>query len=1026
MKIAAPVKALDLILHGSDVGLNSEVLVVDYRDKDNFSDLWLRSLESGKLTVSGEDIDLTDLSKSILVIGNDPPDGIFDDKLPSLKGINFRSHFTATSWLAAWKVKFSPTQKEIDENGAIEACSRFAVIDPRPVGTATGVAQALQTIFAARDAADRPLVPGATILNAPSLSDICQWLKPAKPENRTVSRDASHLRDLLKSTIWNELTSKSEQHHAISNILGPVILSGKYAPIPPVADHKTLLRSLLAACGLVSWQDQKADDKTNEQSEPGDQLSILLLDDQAIQGWEDWVRECLPGAAAGLQTALDPTILVETIRNALSDDNGNLVHKDARFRLELPGLDGAATHPVLLLDLRLFSGNEAAEREFLKIKLLPLVNHFTDKPDLAWPGFSSNAPLFQRAKYAVETGTLKPDTDEHHEVLTWLPRVVALADMSLPIILFSSTGRRDLVEPFKPYGNIITSFEKPRLRELATTGSASGDIRNATITALLDAVTRARAWLTSRSLGSWISTEDVSELHSARERFRQKRHFEIFHDESSEVEKRYFRVSSLLAGFDDVNQANVYNSQFPIKFYGRDCEPKRTVGETEEDRWMSKIAPALGAEVAALFSVCARDRNVALAGEAESIFDSNGLDNINWDLLALLWECLLMDVLPALLPEEGDVSIGLYGATRLRPVQLRATELADAVVEANEFVNELRERWGLDVKEDSHIRDAEDGLASRRGCFPLEAVTTRSFSPPFRLQWRSLKPDSFWKLVAEICFNRRESPHYPRIIRAVNKAVGFSLIYDDGKPDRDRANRLPTNGRHLHYVADIASTLANVNTPGLVRIGFEPFTRPGSRGVASCRARILGILNANRLLDAGGCGCEALTLFHQMNHEHPKDLAYLTLVERLKKSLENLNGKDVSRFVGYIESPPDWVCKSRIQATDRIGVSVGNVERTAAPQLGGRSGSTSLISAQAPNLQRWRIRRFANGVAYQAAGVGWHSMRGFQVRKASNGKISVFADINEIGTGIQLYGFSPPVKNSFKDDGTLLGESWAP
>ena len=41
--------------------------------------------------------------------------------------------------------------------------------------------------------------------------------------------------------------------------------------------------------------------------------------------------------------------------------------------------------------------------------------------------------------------------------------------MSLPIILFSSTGRRGISEKLKAYGNIITDFEKPRLPALDPT-----------------------------------------------------------------------------------------------------------------------------------------------------------------------------------------------------------------------------------------------------------------------------------------------------------------------------------------------------------------------------------------------------------------------------------------------------------------------------------------------------------------------------------------------------------------------------
>ena len=47
--------------------------------------------------------------------------------------------------------------------------------------------------------------------------------------------------------------------------------------------------------------------------------------------------------------------------------------------------------------------------------------------------------------------------------LTLLPRLVALMDPSTPIIIFSSTGKRSMIEKFKGYDNIITCFEKLRV-----------------------------------------------------------------------------------------------------------------------------------------------------------------------------------------------------------------------------------------------------------------------------------------------------------------------------------------------------------------------------------------------------------------------------------------------------------------------------------------------------------------------------------------------------------------------------------
>lgn len=563
---SAPARALNVILRGSTQSTNAGIIILDYRHEATFRNLWLEGLSEDKPTIAAKALSWEDGRQQVLIIGNEPPDGVFDDKVPGLKGINFRSHFTATSWLAAWKVRFSPTEEE-RKVGSVEAHAKIAVIDPRESRVAEGTARSLQTILGAKDRHGHSLVPGVTVLNAPSLAEICGWLSAARNDAPTISSDARYLLDLLKTAIWNELTSTSEKHHAISNVLGPMILSGKPEADPPELDHVTLLRRLLSACGLVSWEGRSTDGSAPKSPqagadarppEKGEGLSILLLDDQARQGWEDWVKECLSLAAGSMQVAVDPNALVDQIHKALSAEQGNLIHKDARFRLELPGLDDAS-HPVLLLDLRLFSGNERVEGEFLKDKLLPLVDHFTDKPDLAWPGFSSkdkkSDKAFRDAKAAVLRGKLKVDSPQHHEVLTWLPRVVALADMSLPIILFSSTGRRDLVEAFKPYGNIITSFEKPRLNDLVGQ-NATEHTRKATARTLGEAVAKARQWLKVRT--KCLGLRSLSIKLPRQKQDRQKLHVELYIDEDRTSNREDFAVGGVFAVFNSSEQADEF------------------------------------------------------------------------------------------------------------------------------------------------------------------------------------------------------------------------------------------------------------------------------------------------------------------------------------------------------------------------------------------------------------------------------------------------------------------------------------
>jgi hypothetical protein len=804
MPAPSTVQALGLILHGPPnqanpemVGANANIVLLDYRDPATFSALWLKGLKSEKWkrklegTEKEETIDVTDSSKQFLIIGNDPPDSIFDTKIPSLAGINFRAHFTATSWLAAFKVKFSPKEEEKMQK-AKESLAQIAVIDPRKAGMASGVGRALQTIFAARDPDDRPLIPGSTVLNTPSLEGICQWLKPANSDTRTLAKDAPHLRELLKSTIWNELISNREQHHALSNVLGPMILSGKeigekcfdLAKSEEQDDNQEqqstasnrvslLLRSLLSACGLVSWEDMDADDKKSQPSEAAKDLQIVLLDDQAKQGWEDWIKECLPEAAGTMEVTVDPTALVEAISQALEpvkDADGTITgynNKDARFRLEIPALN-AATHPVLLLDLRLFSGKPDAEKKFLRDKLLPLVNHFTNKTDLAWPEFSSTIAdsLFNRAKDLVEAKNGKQliiDTDEHHEVLTWLPRVVALADMSLPIILFSSTGRRDLIEPFKPYGNIITIFEKPRLIDLATTGEGNKThgVREGTASALRDSLAKARSWLVFRKAVAVAlqshreSPQTFPEIDGIK-----MEHFEIYFDESGSARDDGFRVAAVIAGYQSMDHAKLVAEEMHkagTSWFNEDGNPVIYDKSQRLPNELSKWSCQFGKHLDPLWMI-----PVVLWSDPKA--DQTSSDAINADtLIQTLVGDLLEMALFVLLPKQPGVTYAVYGAQRRIEIKGSAFEStvnipgkdASASVDADwlrrhhvevpeestNAVANFREKWAVgdgDIVYDVHRKGGRAMFLSIRSGHDYASILAKAFqSRPWEDPWKS-------------------------------------------------------------------------------------------------------------------------------------------------------------------------------------------------------------------------------------------------------------------------------------------------
>jgi len=334
---------------------------------------------------------------------------------------------------------------------------------------------------------------------------------------------ASLLRD-ARMTLSEGGPAAQADRHAIANIIAPLTLLGDKAK-PTL--HSGALQRVLRATGLTApsklpdkpeshAQAPEASTRTAQAesrqgtpgptvsarlSTPGPQLvestgetgaglHLLLLDDQAQHGWAAWVNDCLPKAAP-VPPVTDPGALVSDLTRQLNAAST----RDLRFRLKLPGMD-ESKHPVLLLDLRLFSGKPSEELKFYE-SLFPLIDRFKDRDDLAWPAFSSTDPQLTAAIKAISQRKLRLESPEHHEALTWLPRILALADMSLPIVLFSSTGRRMLLKRLADYGNIITAFEKPKPGDTEA-AQRPWDVASE----LRSQITLARKWLQPRA---WLS-----------------------------------------------------------------------------------------------------------------------------------------------------------------------------------------------------------------------------------------------------------------------------------------------------------------------------------------------------------------------------------------------------------------------------------------------------------------------------------------------------------------------------------------
>ena len=319
-------------------------------------------------------------------------------------------------------------------------------------------------------------------------------------KNRDVpAAQRSDVRALVEA-LRGELLRPSESRHSIANILGPRLLLGSAAP-PGQDVVESALQTLLGSIGLLPEAGRVPTDQPDPRDPRGAfsaRTSLTLIDDLCSHGWATFLEDAAPDN--------------RTIRSR-SDVTAPTFGMDENSRLEelleegpgsvtnLRALRGADERQVLCLDLRLFSGtSEKDEARFYKRLFLLARRRYEkrrwSKADVAlsWPGIPREE-LLAIASY------LRGPTRDHpgyFASLCLLPQLLALWNPSLPIILFSSTSRRSIVERLLPYGNIILDFEKPQY----FTGEVE-DVVRSTRAKLRQAMSRAEAILAAgRSLAA--------------------------------------------------------------------------------------------------------------------------------------------------------------------------------------------------------------------------------------------------------------------------------------------------------------------------------------------------------------------------------------------------------------------------------------------------------------------------------------------------------------------------------------------
>lgn len=437
--------ALNEIIKASD--LASQARVFDYHE--DFDDLWGQLHEDSPQT-----------SQAIVIHGLDAP----HRPLPEgLAWEPFAKHLTAFSWAAAWRVRHADH----------DSPRRVLLVGDTQHGPET-TAGKLAALYHTKTETGSPLVPGIRWLPDPARDQVEAWLKTPPPISASPRPDFTHI---LRDIIWEGLAGDPLDHHGVSNILGAYLLRfqagspydeskghpshGQKAlfslltaisPSPPGTERIALPSSRPDA--FQRWISAATQRRLN---------AAVLLDDMAAL-WGPVVRGALGFVKSDLRKKLTISApdFPRTIRTLPS-------RLDAFFTARRPFLAKSDLLPggppkedsndfVLILDLRLFTAHGGQDERAFYQDLVALAERLTRPPhldDKQWQSLTTDAA---QVKSLLAAGG---PVSEDFRAITLLPRLLSALDSTLPIVLFSSTHKRTLIDPLRAYPNIVTGFVKP-------------------------------------------------------------------------------------------------------------------------------------------------------------------------------------------------------------------------------------------------------------------------------------------------------------------------------------------------------------------------------------------------------------------------------------------------------------------------------------------------------------------------------------------------------------------------------------
>lgn len=681
MTAESPVKsALDNIIEIFDI--QDKIKCFSYKSNESFNGLW--NFENFK-TVGVE---------KVIIVWDGIPQRTATDP------VNTGKYLTPVDWAAAFSLSIYNNNPEAPSYPNL----KIIILDISSEETS-----ALK--------AGRALMPWVRVVRQ-GKEDIISILFDIEQKNvrDSFTESGSDKPDMvaLKNFWASMLTRPSDpgDHHALANLIGPLLLMDD-AVVGKGDPQIKALRTLMEAIGLLPARSKENEDlsknkwidwnayKLDELVTGYNNISFILVDDMWQSGWGRilchavgsiyYEKTAVQGEGfATIGNSKDGKIIVKATASAdlILNQLEKFIKqgkKDSRFEFSFGGSDKSLE--ILFLDLRLFAGkNSESERKFFE-RTMKLAENFavgeSKENKLPWRGFSKAEIDSVRRWIENKDKKAKIEDTDYILALTFLPRIIALMDLSIPIVLFSSTGRRDIVEQFKDYGNIITDFDKPKF-----TVDIPVDIAKSTKGKFQTAIEASLAMLGGRKKCKMIYGLKPDQAQGSTE---QKKHIELFIDEAHPFIKKGDRYVAdetrifvggcfaIFSGetndkakikadaFDDdlVKEGVRYFDSLGIGAQSQQIKKKKNKAADKLLKVMTNSANFNLPEKLGFIRLLH-----ALNGQEKKfdLFNPNSADNRYRLTMVALIEHFLSESLPALLGSKGaeDASISIFVGTRVK------------------------------------------------------------------------------------------------------------------------------------------------------------------------------------------------------------------------------------------------------------------------------------------------------------------------------------------------------------------------